>query len=247
MREQERRAGRQAGWTLGSRQRHQLRCFELARSNGRRTGSVEKTGPSGARFTMKELALRRRSHWRSEDILKTGGQEGRGCGRRRNQHAGSWSELVGAARHEQQQQQQQQLRVPSLSRANPAGTLVQPACDLPSKIVARVPGPCTVLGRSRTTEAHAPSDDRGVRSLTSIENGWTNYDEPCRCCVLLPRAVQKRLWQTHKGSRRDDLLLRGKRRGRQAALARRRPARGRISGGFSQMHGRREKEQTQMH
>ena len=116
-----------------------------------------------------------------------------------------------------------------------------------ARLSARVPGPCTVLGRSRTTEAHAPSDDRGVRSLTSIENGWTNYDEPCRCCVLLPRAVQKRLWQTHKGSRRDDLLLRGKRRGRLAALARRRPARGRISGGFSQMHGRREKEQTQMH
>lgn len=31
-------------------------------SSTRRTGSVEKTGPSGARFTMKELALRRRSH-----------------------------------------------------------------------------------------------------------------------------------------------------------------------------------------
>lgn len=35
-------------------------------------GSLEKMGPSGTRFTMKELFPRRRSHWRSDDMMRTG-------------------------------------------------------------------------------------------------------------------------------------------------------------------------------
>lgn len=76
----------------------------------RRTGSVEKTGPSGARFTMKELALRRRSHWRSEDILKTGREM-------RSTAEGSARWLHGpsskrAALEQQQQQRKRQIHPP---------------------------------------------------------------------------------------------------------------------------------------